>query len=287
MLFAVSGVECSPFLPFFAALAISYFTSMGGISGAFLLLPFQIGVLGYTMPSVSATNQFFNVLACPAGVWRYWREGRLLMPLVFYMAAGTLPGVFIGAWLRAGWLADLQRFMVFAALVLGYIGIRLLLSKGMKGHHEGKGSCRILAFSWKSFVFSWADQEYRVKFKNIFILSLLVGLVGGIYGVGGGAIMSPFLISFFDLPVYVIAGATLFTTFLTSIFGVIFFSLLGLFSHNLSPDWLLGAVLGLGGMAGMYLGAATQRFIPSRFIRYLLVALILFLAIRFFVLAMF
>ncbi|MFG6375672.1 MAG: sulfite exporter TauE/SafE family protein, partial [Desulfovibrio sp.] len=207
MLFAVSGVECSPFLLFFAAMAISFFTSMGGISGAFLLLPFQIGVLGYTTPSVSATNQLYNVLACPAGVWRYWREGRLLMPLVFYMAAGTLPGVFLGAWLRAGWLADLRRFMLFAAIVLGYIGIRLFFSKGKKGKADN-GSCQILFFSWKSFAFSWAGNEYKVKFASIFALSLAVGLVGGIYGVGGGAIMSPFLISFFNLPVYVVALAT-------------------------------------------------------------------------------
>ena len=286
MLFAVSGVECSPFLLFFAAMAISFFTSMGGISGAFLLLPFQIGVLGYTTPSVSATNQLYNVLACPAGVWRYWREGRLLMPLVFYMAAGTLPGVFLGAWLRAGWLADLRRFMLFAAIVLGYIGIRLFFSKGKKGKADN-GSCQILFFSWKSFAFSWAGNEYKVKFASIFALSLAVGLVGGIYGVGGGAIMSPFLISFFNLPVYVIAGATLLATFLTSVLGVIFFSLLGMFSQNLSPDWMLGAVLGLGGMTGMYMGAASQRFMPARFIRYLLVVLVLFLAIRFFVKAVF
>ncbi len=99
--------------------------------------------------------------------------------------------------------------------------------------------------------------------------------------------MSPFLISFFNLPVYVIAGATLLATFLTSVLGVIFFSLLGMFSQNLSPDWMLGAVLGLGGMTGMYLGAASQRFMPARFIRYLLVVLVLFLAIRFFVKAVF
>jgi uncharacterized membrane protein YfcA len=50
---------------------------MGGISGAFLLLPFQMSVLGYTNPSVSATNQFYNVVATPGGVWRlYLDSGR-------------------------------------------------------------------------------------------------------------------------------------------------------------------------------------------------------------------
>jgi hypothetical protein len=47
------------------------FTSMGGISGAFLLLPIQMSVLGFTTPSVTSTNFLFNVTGTPAGVYRY------------------------------------------------------------------------------------------------------------------------------------------------------------------------------------------------------------------------
>ena len=42
MLFPVSGVEVNPFIPPLIALLVSTFTSMGGVSGAFLLLPFQV-----------------------------------------------------------------------------------------------------------------------------------------------------------------------------------------------------------------------------------------------------
>ena len=30
-----------------------------------------------------------------------------------------------------------------------------------------------------------------------------------------------------------------------------------------APDWLLGSLFGLGGLAGMYLGAATQKHVPQ------------------------
>ena len=66
------------------------------------------------------------------------------------------------------------------------------------------------------------------------LLSLIVGLVGGVYGIGGGAIMAPFLVSFFGLPVHAVAGASLFATFLTSVAGVGFYSLLA----PLHPAWL-------------------------------------------------
>ncbi|MEE9496832.1 MAG: hypothetical protein V3V39_09925 [Desulfobacterales bacterium] len=52
----------------------SIFTSMGGILAAFLLLLFQISVLGATTPSVTATNFLYDVVGTPGGVYRYARE---------------------------------------------------------------------------------------------------------------------------------------------------------------------------------------------------------------------
>jgi hypothetical protein len=75
LLFATSGVETWLWLPPLAAFVVSFFGSMVGISGAFLLLPFQMSVLGYVGPSVSATNLVFNLYATPGGVWRYAHEG--------------------------------------------------------------------------------------------------------------------------------------------------------------------------------------------------------------------
>lgn len=75
--FPVSGVTTWLWLPPLVGLAISFCTSMVGVSGAFLLLPFQMSVLGYVAPSVSATNLVFNLVAIPGGVWRYAREGRM------------------------------------------------------------------------------------------------------------------------------------------------------------------------------------------------------------------
>ena len=71
MYFPASGVTVTPWVPVLVAFVISFFASMGGISGAFLILPFQMSVLGYTHPSVSATNQLFNIVAIPSGVYHF------------------------------------------------------------------------------------------------------------------------------------------------------------------------------------------------------------------------
>ena len=125
MLFQTAGIEVAPWIPPVIAFVISFLTSMGGVSGAFLLLPFQMSFLGYTNPSVSATNQLFNIVAIPSGVYRYWREGRMVWPLTWVVIAGTLPGVFIGAVVRVAYLPDPKNFKLFAAVVLLYIGLRM------------------------------------------------------------------------------------------------------------------------------------------------------------------
>jgi len=42
-----------------------------GISGAVLLLPFQVSVLGTPSPAVTPTNLLYNVIATPAALYRY------------------------------------------------------------------------------------------------------------------------------------------------------------------------------------------------------------------------
>src|SRR4030043_1068584 len=125
-LFPVSGVKTYLFLPPLVAFVVSFFTSMGGVSGAFLLLPFQVSFLNFTSPSVSATNFVYNIVAIPSGVYRYLKEGRMAWPLTWVVIAGTLPGVFIGYYLRVLYLPDPRTFKLFVGCVLLYIGVRLV-----------------------------------------------------------------------------------------------------------------------------------------------------------------
>ncbi len=126
--FPASGVTTWLFVPPLTAFVVSFFTSMGGVSGAFLLLPFQMSVLNYTAPSVSATNQLFNIIAIPSGVWRYIKEKRMLWPLTWVVIVGTLPGVIIGAWVRLAYLPDPKNFKCFV-----FMRIRISFIDGITG----------------------------------------------------------------------------------------------------------------------------------------------------------
>src|SRR5215217_4896283 len=94
--FPVSGVEVNPLSPLLVAFAVSALTAPAGVSGAFLLLPFQVSVLGFTSPA----NLVYNLFATPGWVYRYVREGTVVWPLAWIVILSTLPGAFIGALLR-------------------------------------------------------------------------------------------------------------------------------------------------------------------------------------------
>lgn len=291
--FPVSGVETWLWLPPLAAFAVSFVTSMVGVSGAFLLLPFQMSVLGYTAPAVSATNLVFNLVAIPSGVYRYIRDGRMNWPLFWAIAAGTLPGVVIGYYVRVGWLPDPAAFKVFVGCVLLYLAWRLLSGFLSRERHppSANGSApprdavvRTLGVTPARVTFRFGAETHAFSLPAMLALAFLVGIIGGVYGIGGGAIIAPFCVVWFGLPVHAVAGAALAATFLTSVAGVALYSLLpappGLATH---PDWLLGLLFGAGGMFGMYLGARLQRHVPQAALKLLLGVMIAFLAAQYLV----
>ncbi len=312
MVFEAAGIHVAPWIPPLVAFVISFFTSMGGVSGAFLLLPFQVSFLGYTHPSVSATNQLFNIVAIPSGVYRYWKEGRMVWPLAAVVVLGTLPGVFIGALVRVAWLPDPAHFKLFAAAVLLYIGLKMTRDLLRKTSGSGNANAerrfqemvrrhgaekteperaaasdqktvQVTHFNLKRLGYTFHAEAFDVSLWGIFSLSFVVGIVGGIYGIGGGSIIAPFFVTFFGLPVYTVAGAALMGTFVTSVAGVAFYQAVAPFYPHLSvaPDWPLGLLFGLGGMAGMYLGARCQKFVPASTIKWMLAGIILFTALKY------
>jgi len=302
MTFPVSGVETEFWVPPLVAFTVSFFTSMAGISGAVLLLPFQMSVLGFTSPAVSPTNLVYNIVAIPSGVLRYLRERRMVWPLAWIVIAGTLPGVFVGGFIRLRYLPDPGPFKAFAGCVLLYIAVRLLrevlAGRGGVARERAPSSVKartsepspevsVIEFTRRRLTLEFRNQKYTCGPAGISLLSLAVGLVGGVYGIGGGAIIAPYLVAIYGLPVYVVAGAALLGTFVTSVAGVTFYQVVGPLlvpsSVVVAPDWALGVLFGAGGMAGMYLGARTQRFVPSSWIKLLLCLVLVAVAVRYLV----
>jgi uncharacterized membrane protein YfcA len=236
-------------------------TTPAGVSGAVLLLPIQLTVLHVPSPAVTPTNLLFNVASVPGGLLRFWYERRLINSLTGLLVAGTLPGVTAGAIIRVEWLSGGRAFQFVAAGVLLALGLWLAL-----------GSQRLPRS---------APAPSRRARGTIWLVSLMVGTVGGIYGIGGGSLLAPVLLAA-GFSAYEVAPATLAATFLTSIVGIVTYQLLQA-THGgaIAPDWALGVFLGAGGFLGSYLGARLQSRLPERALRRLLGAIACIVAARY------
>src|SRR5262249_27810436 len=161
----------------------------------------------------------------PGALYRYWRQRQTGGQLTGLLVAGTVPGVVAGCVIRAGFLPGMGVFDFSVAGVLGPRG-----AGRARGPAPEPGA-----------------RRSRLPRAALVVIAAAVGCVGGIYGVGGGSILAPVLIADGHPPSRA-APAALSSTFVTSVVGVVAFTLLAANHHGRPPDWSTGILLGIGGL---------------------------------------
>jgi len=243
-----------------ASFTIASLATPAGVSGAVLLLPFQVSVLGTPSPAVTPTNLLYNVVATPGALVRYWRQGQTGARLTRTLLAGSIPGIVLGSIIRVELVPGPRVFEGIIALVLVPLGAWLALRRGSS---DGRARWQITTSA------------------PLIAISAIAGCVGGIYGIGGGSILAPMLIGFGRSPREV-APASLATTFVASVAGIDTFVLFSIDAHaSVAPEWGVGIALGIGGVLGGYTGARLQPHLREAAIRRLLGVLVLAIGLRY------
>lgn len=222
-----------------------------------------MSVLHTPSPSLTPTNLLYNVIATPGALLRYRGRGILRAPLTRALLAGTVPGVIVGSVLRIELLSGPEAFYLVIAAVLGPLGTWLALGRPPRtGDRRPPGDRPIAA------------------------AALGVGVIGGVYGIGGGSILAPALVGL-GFSVAEVAPAALASTFFTSIVGVLTYAVISLrHSGSIAPDWAVGIAIGLGGLLGGYVGTGLRDRIPEAALRRTLGIVAVLLAARYLTLAL-
>ena len=190
------------------------------------------------------------MVSTPGALYRYWRQHQTGGRLALILTTGTLPGVVTGSIIRIELVPGPLVFDLMVAALLLPLGIWLAAARPARARHP--------------------DQPTRpprhIPAPVLIVMAALTGCAGGIYGIGGGAILSPILIGS-GRPAAEVAPAALASTFVTSIGGVLTFTLLSIGKGPVAPNWPTGVALGIGGIAGGYLGARMQSRLPDTLIR--------------------
>jgi uncharacterized membrane protein YfcA len=260
----VLGAGWTEAVALLAAFIVSAIATPAGISGAVLLLPFQVSVLGTPSPAVTPTNLLYNVVSTPGALYRYRRQHQTGGHLALLLISGTLPGVVAGSVIRVEVVPGPRVFYLLVAVLLLPLGVWLTATRPVRDHDPDQLS----------------RPARHIPAAVLIGLAAVTGCAGGIYGIGGGAILSPLLIGSGRAAAEV-APAALASTFVTSLGGVLTFTLLSISHGPVAPNWPTGIALGIGGIAGGYLGARMQSRLPDILIRRTLGILAIAIAAQF------
>ncbi|MBS0315103.1 MAG: sulfite exporter TauE/SafE family protein [Proteobacteria bacterium] len=265
-------------------LGVGVLSGLFGVGGGFLTTPLLIfyGI----PPTVAAASSASQVTgASVSGVFAHFRRGGVDVHMGAVLVAGGLIGSMLGAVLfrilQATGQIDTVINLLYVVL-LGSIGalmmrdaIRTLQWSRREGgppaskrrHHPLVAA---LPLRWRFY----ASGLYISPLAPL-ILGIATGILTVLLGVGGGFIMVPAMIYLLGMGTRVVVG--------TSLFQILFVTAATTLIHSVTThavDIVLASLLLLGSVVGAQLGARLALKLKPDYLRLLLAALVLIVAIR-------
>lgn len=205
-------------LLFIMAVLSGVIGALVGLGGGAILVPAALMIAGFTdlLPNItpqtvvglSAVMMVFTGLSSTIS---YTKTKQVDYKTGFIFFTGSIPGTMLGAWINKG--LDLPTFNLYFGILLIVLGTVLMVRDRLKP---------IKWFTEHGMRREFTDNEgithvygYPVWFAIGF--SVLVGMISGLFGIGGGSLIVPAMIILFLFPPHVAVATSMFLVFLTSI----------------------------------------------------------------------
>lgn len=226
-----------------------------GIGGGAVLVPLLVLWVALGQHRAHATSLAAIILTASAGALRFAAGDAVAFLPGLGVAAGAVAGAFLGAGLMHR-LSPLRLRLGFAILLL-IVSVQMLTGWGAA--ENAAAAARV------------SGVAAAVGFVA---LGLVAGVLSAVMGVGGGVIMVPAMVLLFGLDQHTAEGTSLLVIVPTAIAGSI------RHTRNGYTDWGLGALVGVGGIAGALLGAEVALSLDGEVLRRLFAVFLLITAVR-------
>ncbi len=173
---------------------------------------------------------------------------------IFFIASG--PGSILGAYFN-----DLFKEHIFhIAFGILLIFILYFIIKDKKNNFN-KENCQVLN--------EYTDKDgkvytYGYRYSTAFTICFIIGVIQGMFGIGGGALIVPIMLLLFNFPIHRAIATTMFLILLSSTTGVISH----IFMNNV--DWKVLIWILPGAFIGGQIGAKISKKINDKHILLLL-----------------
>ncbi len=250
--------------------AVGLVGSLIGVGGGFFVVPFLLDLWRpgtFTHPTATAASLGVILLSALSGTWANAQRKRIDVRTGLLLAAGTLPGAWFGRWV-IGRITDRTFRWSFAALLLG-IALYLLLVRLKPGKGMLRGAPREVVDSDGQL------HRYEVNVAGGVAVSLAVGVISSLFGIGGGLVLVPFLVLGYGAPTVVATATAQFAFVFTSAVGIA----VAVAQGDVGPaGWRVMGLLGAGVVVGAQAGVAIAKQVRERLVKLMLAAIIVTVA---------
>ncbi|GAB3001309.1 sulfite exporter TauE/SafE family protein [Amycolatopsis acidiphila] len=227
-----------------AGLLIGLALGLLGAGGSILAVPALVYAAGQPLASAIPASLLIVGVSSAAAVIPRLRAGTVRWPVALVFGAAGVPAAFAGAAL--GHLVPPRFLLLGFAVLMAVVAVRML----RKPTGTGTAACRT----------SGGHVNWRACLPKALAAGIAVGVLTGLFGVGGGFLIVPALTLLLGLD----AGEAV----ATSLVIIVLNSAAGLAAHAGAPlDWVTIGIFGGGAVLTALAGGRVARRLPADTIR--------------------
>ena len=235
--------------------AVGAYGTLIGAGGGFVLVPFLLILYPRettdTITSISLAVVFFNALS---GSLAYARMKRIEYRSGLTFSAATIPGAILGALVTA--YLPRRLFDIIFSLLLMAASVYLAIKPGISVKLEGScppnhRECILTEANGTTHRFSY-HQSLGI------VVSMGVGFLSSLLGIGGGVIHVPVLVQLLNFPIHIATATSQFVLTNMALTGTLTHIATGAFTRGIRRTLLLAVGVILGAQLGAWLSGKAQ-----------------------------
>lgn len=235
--------------------SVGAFGTLIGVGGGIIFVPIFLLALHWTPQYAIGTSLTIVFLNALSGSIAYIRQKKVYYDAVVRFSLATIPGALAGGYLAEYFTGN--SFRIAFGLLLVFLAIIMFFRSSPKQDAA--------EFDKDTFTYNRTAGV---------LLSVAIGFISSIFGIGGGVIHVPAMVYFLGFPTHIATATSHCVLAISSFFGVI--------SHYLAHNILVepALLIGFGAIVGAQFGARLSVKVKSRSILMLLALALLGLGLR-------
>lgn len=295
--FATAGIEIPAVVPFAWAMFVGVVFSTIGAAGGILAGVGHLSVYGMQNANdVKPMNQMLTLVSPFFSVPAYLRQRRLVLQLGILLGIGSIAGSLLGSWFSSNVLSSLESYKpVFGAITL-FVAFRALYETTSRyRRHKQELSAASARFEQAARSATADERSHGVRTVEMkpsrvrisffgeefgfnplwpILAGVVIFFISAMLGVGGGFLLVPFMATILGMPMFIVAGTSLFAIIIGSFISIGNYLNLG---SQLDVPLLTIEIIGI--ILGSLAGPIVSKYFKEKWLRLILGLILLYVGI--------